>query len=255
MKPTLAAKAMLFWAAVLVGCGGSGSPGGAPTPNAHLNGSWHAALTSPTSGINSSVDVFILQNGTALTSNQVFMGTTCSSVGTMSGTVSGNTIQMSITGNEGDTISFTGTVSSDNSFSGSYATKTSGQCSLNDDMGSLSATLIPSVQSASWTGKTESTQYPPGNTTFTANLTEDTSGNITGMLTFTTSSGSSASCPSLATGPVTGYQIGSSMSLTDNQADGLGLGGTIDSTAKNISGSYFISICSGDNGNVTMSRP
>jgi hypothetical protein len=252
MKPITATTTLLL-ATFLMGCGGGSSSG--PPTNAQLNGSWHATLISPTSGRNSDVELFILQNGSTLTANQVFMGTTCSSVGTMSGLVSRNSINMSITGNEGDTISFTGTASSGTSFSGSYTAKTSGQCSLNDEMGTFSATLIPSVQSASWTGTTESTQYAPGNTTFTANLTEDTSGNITGTLTFTTSSGSSASCPSLATGPVTGYQAGNTMSLSDNQADGLGLGGTMDNSAKNISGRYVISICAGDNGNVTMSRP
>jgi hypothetical protein len=254
MKP-IAAIATLLLATFLAGCGGSSSTGGGPAPNAQLNGSWHATLTSTAGGSPSSVDLFILQNGTVLTSNQVLVGTTCSSVGTMSGSVSGKSVNILITGNEGDTISFMGTASSGTSLSGPYTTKSSGQCSLNDDMGTLSATLIPSVQNASWTGSTQSTRYPPGDTTFTANLTEDTSGNITGMLTFTESSGSSASCTSFASGPVTGLQTGSQMFLSDNQADGLGLGGTIDSMAKNISGTYFISICAGDQGTATMSRP
>ena len=216
-----------------MGCGGSSSPGGGPTPNAQLSGNWHATLTSTASGRSSTLDMFILQNGTALSSGSVAMGSTCSSTGTMSGSVSGNKINSTVTGNEGDTVAILGTVSGGNSLSGNYTTKTSG-CDLNDDAGSISATLIPAVQSASWTGSTESTAYPPGNTTFTGNLTEDSSGNITGVLTFTSSSGSSASCPLLATGSVTGTQTGSQMSLGDNQADGLGIFATMDNVAKGV---------------------
>jgi hypothetical protein len=246
--------ATLLWATFLLGCGGGSSTGGGPTPNAQLNGSWHATLTSTASGGSSTVDVFIVQNGATLSSGRVALGTTCSSVGTMTGSVSGDKVNVVITGNNGDTVSVTGTASGANSLSGSYTIKTSG-CGVNDDMGTFSATLIPAVQSASWTGGTQSTQYPPGNTTFTANFTEDSSGNIMGVLTFTGSSGSSLSCPSLASGPVTGTQTGNQMSLSDNQPDGLGVFGTMDNAAKNISGLYGISICSGDNGTVTMSRP
>jgi hypothetical protein len=248
--------ATLLCVTFLLGCGGrSSSTGGGPTPNAQLNGSWHATLTSTPSGTSSPLEMFIIQTGATLSSDRVGIGLTCSSVGTMSGTVSGKKVNLTITGNNGDTVSISGTMSSDNSLSGSYTTKTSPGCGVNDDTGSLSATLIPSVQSASWTGSTQSTRYPPGNTMFTANLTEDSSGNITGVLTFTGSSGSSASCPSLATGPVTGLQTGDQMSLSDNQADGLVLGGTIDGVAKNISGAYIISICAGDDGTLTMTRP
>jgi len=245
--------ATLLWATFLVGCGGGSSSGGPPAA-AQLNGSWHATLTSKASGGNSPVDIFILQDGTALSANRVVLLATCSNSSTMTGSVSGNTVNMMITGNNGDTVIITGTASGNNSLSGSYATKTSG-CDVNDDMGTLSATLVPSVQSSSWTGGTQSTRYPPGNTTFTANLTEDSSGNISGVLTFTGSSGSSSSCASLATGSVTGVQTGNQMSLSDNEPDGLGVFATMDNVAKNVSGVYDVSICAGDNGTFTMSRP
>jgi hypothetical protein len=247
--------ATLFWATFLVGCGGSGSNGNGVTTNAQLNGSWHVTLTSTASNSSSTLDVFIVQNGATLSSDKVALGSTCSSVGTMSGSVSGNQVNMTVTGNEGDIVSITGTTSAETAFSGSYTTKTSG-CSVPDDMGTLSAALIPSVQSASWTGSTDSTQYVPGNTTFTANLAEDASGNITGVLTFTGASGSSSSCGYLGGTPsVTGTQTGAQVSLSDNQADGLGVFGTLDSGAKNFSGSYGVSICNGDDGTFTMSRP
>ena len=54
---------------------------------------------------------------------------------------------------------------------------------------------------------------------------------------------------------VTGTQIGEGVNLSDNQTDGLGLAGNLDSAAKNLSGVYCVSICNGDNGNITMSRP
>jgi hypothetical protein len=237
----------------LIGCGGSSSSSG-PSVNAQLNGSWHVTLTSTTSGGSSTLDLFILQSGVTLSSTRVALGTTCSSVGTMTGSVTGDKVNITIIGNGGDTVNITGTASADNAIAGSYASKVSG-CSLNDDVGTFSGMLIPTVQSASWTGSTQSTRYPPGNTTFTAAFTEDASGNITGTLTFTGSSGSSLSCSSFATGPVTGIQTGNQMSLSDNQPDGLGVFGTMDNAAKNISGLYGVSICSGDSGTVTMSRP
>jgi hypothetical protein len=186
--------ATLLWVTFLLGCGGSSSTGGGPTPNAQLNGSWHATLASAASGGSSTLDVFIVQKGATLSSDRIALGGTCSSAGAMNGSVSGDKVNVVITGNNGDTVSVTGTASGANSLSGSYTIKTSG-CGVNDDMGTLAATLIPSVQSSSWTGGTQSTQYPPGNTTFTANLTEDNSGDITGVLTFTGSSGSSLTCP------------------------------------------------------------
>ena len=242
----------ILWATFLLGCGGNHSIGG-QTSNARLQGNWHLNLTSSLITGTFTVDIFILQTGTTVSSSRIALQPTCSSSGTMNGTVNDNKVNLAITGNSGDTVAINGIVS-DNAFTGDYSTKTSG-CGVNDDMGSVSAVLIPSMQSASWTGTTASTQYTPGNTTFTANLTEDNSANITAILTFTGSSGSSSSCPSFATGPFTGSRTGNILFLSDNQADGLSLGGTADDAAKNITGQYFVSICSGDNGTIMMSRP
>jgi hypothetical protein len=240
--------ATLLWTTFLLGCGGSSSVGGGPTLNAQLNGSWHATLTSTASGGSFPLDIFIVQNGTTLSSDKISVQGMCSSINTMSGSVSGSKLNFIITGNTGDTVSITGTASGGNSFSGSYTIKTSG-C-INGDTGTLSATLIPSVQSSSWTGTTQSTTYPPGITTFTASLNEDSSGNVTGVLTFTGSS-----CSFLATESETGAQMGNIMYLSDNSPNGINLGGTMDAAAKSISGTYSISICHGDNGTFTMSRP
>jgi hypothetical protein len=99
-----------------------------------MNGSWHATLTSTASpGDNSSVDVFIIQQGTALSAVRIFLTATCSNESTMSGSVKGNAVDMTITGNSGDTATLAGTVSG-TTLSGNYSTKTSG-CGIKDDSG------------------------------------------------------------------------------------------------------------------------
>jgi hypothetical protein len=173
MKSLIATR---LWVTFLLGCGGSGSTGGGPTPNAQLNGSWHATLASAASGGSSTLDVFIVQKGATLSSDRIALGGTCSSVGTMNGSVSGDKVNVVITGNNGDTVSLTGTASGANSLSGSYTIKTSG-CGVNDDTETLSATLIPLSPELFLDRRHPVDSIPPGNTTFTANLTEDNSGN------------------------------------------------------------------------------
>jgi len=244
---------ILLSGAFLLGCGGMNPTDSGPASNAALNGSWHISLTSATPGVTSTLDLFIIQNGGALSSAQVALGTTCSSVGTMSGSVTGNQLNILVTGNNGDTVSITG-MASTGSFTGSYTSKTSG-CGVTGETGMVSAELIPPVTSTSWTGSTQSTRYT-GNTTFTANLSEDSSGNVTGVLMFTSSTGVSASCPPLVgTNSITATQTGNQMGFSDNQPDGLSGFVTMDSAAKNLTGVYGVSICSGDNGVFTMSRP
>jgi hypothetical protein len=243
---------ILLSGTLLLGCGGM-TPTGGPPSNAALSGSWHAILTSATPGDSPTLDLFVIQNGETLWSDRVALRTTCSSVGTMSGSVNGNQVNMLVTGNNGDTVNVIGTASV-GSFSGNYTSKTSG-CGVNGETGTLSAERIPPVQSASWTGSTQSTRYT-GNTTFTANLSEDSSGNVTGRLTFTASTGASASCPPLVgTNSIAATQTGSQMGFSDNQADGLSGFVTMNSTANNLTGSYGVSICNGDEGVFTMSRP
>jgi hypothetical protein len=67
--------ATLLWVTFLLGCGGSSSTGGGPTPNAQLNGSWHATLASAASGGSSTLDVFIVQKGATLSSDRIALGT------------------------------------------------------------------------------------------------------------------------------------------------------------------------------------
>jgi PilZ domain len=66
--------ATLLWVTFLLGCGGSSSTGGGPTPNAQLNGSWHATLASAASGGGSTLDVFIVQRGATLASDRIALG-------------------------------------------------------------------------------------------------------------------------------------------------------------------------------------
>lgn len=238
-------------AALLMGCGGMNPP-----TNAQLSGSWHLILSSNSSGASPALDLVIVQNGTTLASSRVGMGITCSSIGTMSGSVSGNTISMVVTGNSGDTVRVTGTAANPpTSFSGTYTSATSG-CGVSSEMGTVSAELIPSLQGANWAGSTQSTSYPPGNTTFTMNLTEDSSGNITGTVTFTGSAGSSSSCSGLTgTVSISAGQMGNGFSFSATTPDGFSGGGTIDNMAKVLNGVYGVSICNGDNGTWMASRP
>jgi hypothetical protein len=191
MKNLVAAP---LWSTFLAGCGG----GTSRPSNAQLNGNWHAILTSTLSSNPLFEDFLIVQNGGTLSSNNISLQGTCFPSGTMMGFVNGNQVNMILTSQDGDTV--TGTASG-HTLSGSYTIKTSG-C-ISGDMGTLSATLIPSVQSATWTGATLSTTYPPGYTTFTANLAEDNAGKITGTTVFTGST-----CSFLSTASVSGTQTG-----------------------------------------------
>jgi hypothetical protein len=236
--------AALLCSTFLAGCGGGGT---SRPSNAQLSGNWHAILTSAVSSNPLGEDFFIVQNGGTLSSDNISLQGTCFPAGTMMGSVNGNQVNMILNSQNGDTVSITGTASGD-TLSGSYTIKTSG-C-IGGDMGTLSATLIPSVQSAAWTGATVSTMYPPGHTTFTANLAEDNAGKVTGTMVFTGST-----CSFLSTASVSGTQTGNILNIRDTAPDGVTLFGTLDSVAKNISGGYGISICSGDNGTFTMSHP
>jgi hypothetical protein len=243
--------AILLGAAHLMGCGGMSNP-----TNAQLSGSWHLILSSNISGTSPTLDLFVVQTGTTLASSQVAMGVaTCSSSGTMAGSISGKSISMVFTGNDGDTVSVTGTAETPTSFSGTYTSVTSG-CGISGEMGTVSAELIPSMQGANWTGSTQSTRYSPGATTFTMNITEDSSGNIMGTVTFTGSTGSSSSCTA-TTGTVSirGAQLGNQFGFSDTSPDGFSVGGTTDNMAKAVNGGYFVSGCAGDGGTCMISRP
>jgi hypothetical protein len=238
----------ILFCTLLMGCGGSGH--GSP-PNLH--GNWHAILTSTASGQQCTLDLFILQNGATLSSPRILVAPCGSDEGTMSGSITGNAVNITITARDPSPmgITITGTVSGD-SLSGSYTMSLFG----NDDVGTISATLIPSVQGTSWTGSTHSTQNPPGDTTFGLKLAEDSLGSISGMLTFTGSSGSSSSCPELGgTISVGGQQTGNQVSLFDNKSFGLDILGSTDSAAKNFNGSYSCASAPVDFGDFTMSRP
>jgi hypothetical protein len=71
------------------------------------------------------MDLFIIQNGGTLSSNQVALEAICSSVGTMSGSVTGNQLNILVSGNNEDTVSIAGTASA-GSFTGSYTSQNVG---------------------------------------------------------------------------------------------------------------------------------
>jgi hypothetical protein len=191
-------------------------------------------------------DMFILQTGTTITSQRVLIGNSvCATGGTMSGTVNGSNVNLTLTENDtpADTVNVTGTLSN-SVLSGNYTT--AGACT-SGDKGTFSATLIPSIASNSWSGSTTSTSGG-GTTSFTAQLQEDKSGNLTGTATF-----NSSVC--LTTATLTGLQVGDQAGIDDN-AGNFSAVGTINSTGKGISGTYTTgSACGFDSGTFSMSRP
>lgn len=218
------------------GCGGG---------TAQVSGSWHAQVTSSIFG-NGPLDLFITQSGTTLSSPTVMIGFgNCAGIARMAGTINGNDVTLNVRwmADFSYVLTFTGTVSN-SVMTGSYTTSGAPQCS-NGDKGTFSATLLPSVASASWTGTTTSSIVGTM-LKFAANLSENNLGNLSGSLTF-----AGSSCVSIVN--VAGTQIGAQLNLT---SDTLGLHGTISSDGKSVTGVYSLgAACSFDSGTFSMSRP
>lgn len=238
-------RLIMLACALLTGCGGGNTSNITPPPvqNSNISGSWHATVTSNVFQQTSTADMFIVQNGTSLTSNRVLLDSTCSTLSaSMSGTINGNSVTLVI--NEGnsppDTVTATGTLAG-STITGSYTT--SGACT-NGDQGTFSAQLIPSIQSSQWTGSTSSVN---GTTTFTANITENNQGDLGGSITF---SGS----PCFTTLNVAGLIVGNQVALNDTQGL-IQAFGTVASNGKSISGTYAVSGSCAENGTFVMNRP
>lgn len=223
----------------LVACGSDTS-----TP-ANLSGSWHATVTSMASGP-SVADMFIRQNGTSISSPLVVLGnTTCAPNGTMSGTVHGSAVSLTIIESDfpADVITMSGSLTN-GVVSGSYTTM--GSCT-NGDRGTFSAALIPAVASSAWTGSTNSGSGGAA-TTFTGSLSEDSTGALSGMLVFTGS-------PCLSSVNVSGSQVGDLIGLSDGNLL-IDMFGMTNPNGKSIAGNYSLgAACSLDSGTFTMGRP
>jgi hypothetical protein len=238
-----------FWAAVaviftafLAGCGGDSS-NNRPRRNADVSGNWHAITTSQIAPTTTDFDMFIVQSGTSLASSLVLMnGTRCASEGTLTGTVDRQAVDFSIRETNGpDTITVPGSTDGV-TIAGSYSI--SGSCD-GGDTGSFSADFIPSITSSRWSGGTISVN---GTLSFTADLHEDSRGNLSGTMSF---SGS----PCFSNLMITGNQVGTAVRLRDSQGIFEAFGNT-NNQASSISGDY--SVLSGpcaEHGTFSMSGP
>lgn len=238
----IALWAVVVLAMFLAGCGGDSS-NNRPRENANVSGNWHATATSSVAPITTDLDMFIVQSGTSLASTLVLLnGTLCASQGTLTGRVDQQAVDLTIRESDGrDTITVPGSTDGI-TISGSYTI--SGSCD-GGDTGTFFANFIPTVDSSRWSGDTSSIN---GTLTFTADLQEDSRGNLNGTMSF-----SGAPCFTNLT--VTGSQVGTAVHLRD--ANGLfkAFGNTNDQ-ATSISGDY--SVLSGacaEDGTFSMTTP
>jgi len=233
---------------LLVGCGGGNRQTSSPLGDAQLQGNWTATATSAVfTDEHLQVDLFIKQTGKTISANNLLFGGSsgglCANTGTMTGTVGGDTVTMTIHyEGSSDTATVTGTLASSGVLTGVYTT--TGSCT-NGDRGNLSAQWVPAVTSSSWSGTAVSGSV---STNFTANLNEDNNGKVLGTIAFSDS-------PCLSTVTLTdGLHVGSLMAVTDGV--NLGAAGIVNTSAKHVDGSYQSgSACGNEMGDFTMSRP
>ena len=218
----------------LAACGGGGSSSDRPRPNADVSGNWHATTTSSSAPTSTDLDMFIVQSGTSLASTLVLLnGTPCASQGTLTGRVDQQAVDLTIR-ESGSTDGVT--------ISGSYTI--SGSCD-GGDTGTVFANFIPTVDSARWSGDTSSVN---GTLTFTADIQEDSHGNLNGTMSFDNS-------PCFTNLTVTGNQVGTAVRLRDTQ-DLFEAFGNTNEQATSISGDY--SVLSGacaEDGTFSMTTP
>lgn len=166
----------------------------------------------------------------------------CGNTGTMTGSITGANISMSITENTGDVLSFIGIVGS-GVINGTYSS--SGTCTAGIS-GTFSFTQVPSMPSSQWSGSISSST---ATTTFTANLTEDKNANLTGAVQF---AGTACPNPISVTGSVTGVQVYFQDAQGGSQVNATG--SLSSNGAKNISG-FAGGSCTAGGGGLTMTRP
>ena len=130
----------------IAACGGSG---GSPTSTTTLNiaGNWaFTATSSKFVGSQFSAVGTVAQNGSNVSASLALSSDPCGTSGTLSGTLSGNSLMVTLS-EGGQTVTFSGTVAADgNSASGSYSGAVGG-C-INGDMG----TWVGARSSASTVG-------------------------------------------------------------------------------------------------------
>ena len=220
------------------------SPPPAPADN---SGSWSGSIQVPSLSSGGNIDMAIVQNGASINSTRLQISSLigppdCGHTGTMTGSITGGNIVMTITESTGDVLSLTGTVGS-GAMNGTYTS--SGACTAGI-RGSFSFGEMPSITSSQWSGSISSSTAM---TTFTANLTEDMDANLNGTVQF---AGTACANPISVTGSVTGIQVYFQDAQGGSQVQA---GGSMSGNgAKNING-FAGGSCTSGSGGLTMTRP
>ena len=159
----------------------------------------------------------------------------------MTGSVDGNNFTLIIQVGTELTLKLMGMLSN-GALTGTYTAM--GSCG-NGDAGNFTAQVSPSITSSSWAG---TASFPGGSAEFTANLSESSTGLVTGSITF-----SNSTCVTAL--DVTGSHWGRLVGITDTNGMVIDMWGAVDASSKTISGYQLLggSVCGFDD--YTMSRP
>jgi len=252
--------AVLGLACVLMtsACGGSGPPNSA-NANAVLSGNWQIVLAgTETSSSGSSTNIesgFIMQSGNSLAGSILLSGATpCPGLGTVSGTVSGSNVAITVD-QIGQTVTLTAHAASDTSMTGDYSILASGCGS--STVGTFTATQVKPL-SGNFQATFTSGEFIGQVYNFSGSLTQ---GPNTGM-NYATLSGtmSSSNAPCIKTFSIAGQVSGTSVLFNFLGSDGSAQGqyrGTTTTDGITLTGTYdFLAQsngCFGDAGTVTMS--
>ena len=221
----------------LAACDGApNSPGGGDV-SAQVQGNWFVDLTSTSSSASQGeVNLSIRQTGKTLSAAALhayhYSGSWClQGGGRMTGSVNGNNVTLNIQVGTALTLKLTGTLSN-GVLSGTYAAL--GSCG-NGDAGNFAAEVSPAITSSSWAG---TASFPGGSADFTANLSENASGQLSGSITFANST-----CVAAVT--ITGTHWGRLVSITDTNGMVIDMWGAVDASTKTISGYQILggSVC------------
>jgi len=158
----LATTSLTFLLLAAAACGGGGSSSSSNATGSPLSGNWQLNLVQqePAPQTALSVSGFLLQSSNALSGSvqvpPVAAHNNCGGVSSLTGTINGTSVTFSV--NEGGTtLSFTGTISSNNqSMSGDYQGP-GGGCFTRPTSGTWNAFLVPPLN-GSFTGTIDS-QY------------------------------------------------------------------------------------------------
>jgi hypothetical protein len=239
----------------LVACGSSRST---PTPSV-LTGNWAITLNRHATTDPQTFSGFLIQSGNAITGS-VILGDGCSGIGPVTGTVDGQSLNMTIN-ESGQDLSLAGTVPTSNgNISGAFSTIPGG-CTAFPNTGTWTARLIP-----------------PLNGTFHGTLTSATNGtiNITGTLAQGLNTGASTAalngtvttenpqqfCNYLTTATISGLISGTQVTLDIFGPNGVQITQINASTtpdATSVTGAYVFprisSSCFGDQGVLQITFP